>query len=56
MVGIQRTTHSISSSSSKSTHSLGQLPSDQASIDENPIPYYFSMLEVMIRKLEEIVI
>ena len=28
-------------------HSLGQLPSDQASIDENPIPYYFSMLEAM---------
>jgi len=28
-------------------HSQGSLPSDQASIDANPLPYYFAMLEAM---------
>lgn len=28
-------------------HSQGALPTDQASIDANPLPYYFAMLEAM---------
>tara|TARA_B100000614_G_scaffold255874_1_gene273521 strand:- start:207 stop:1535 length:1329 start_codon:yes stop_codon:yes gene_type:complete len=28
-------------------HSQGQLPGDETSIDRNPLPYYFSMIEAM---------
>ncbi|MFP4844477.1 sulfatase-like hydrolase/transferase [Winogradskyella sp. PE311] len=38
-----------------SLHSQGNLPSDQASIDANPLPYYLAMLEAMDTEMGRLV-